>query len=441
MTFIATLFSALIATASSFIQVEDFAKQKSEAYKTMYSVAPDPTKLIFAGEMDELSKQIQAVFPVDKRTAVEALVLGDALFGFDPQTSYRLHKEAFEKNSKNEYIQFEWAMEQHRRGEYAAAIEGYQFYLRKDPQFAPALGLLAECLMRTGKIKEAVKAWEDSEAAPQGSLERLETYVYELHTPVPAEIVRAEIIKRVKKGDLDAAEELIAYDCAFPKDWWNINRATPLLKVDLEIIRSVNFTPSERLNQLIGIAEANSASEEKVDLNPLEKLGLITEEQSTLPLSNRLVPCFLSGLKSSRLAGLKPQILERAREAKDAKLFLTAARIDKADALAITKEAFEVACSEEIAELYCINLGVAQELSLTHPDFIKARSLYPENCYLEQLNVVLMREKGEPIQQALVKLIIAEYRHFSNQGLLPRPGAKPLRGFFKLLRAEIDKQK
>jgi tetratricopeptide (TPR) repeat protein len=285
MTFIATLFSALIATAGSFIQVDDFAKQKSEAYRTMYSVAPDPTKLIFAGEMDELSKQIQAIFPVDKRTAVEALVLGDALFGFDPQASYRLHKEAFEKNPNNEYIQFEWAMEQHRRGEYAAAIEGYQFYLRKDPQFAPAFGLLAECLMRTGKIELAVKAWEDSEAAPQGTLERLERYVYELHTPVPAEIVRAEIIKRVKKGDLDAAEELIAYDCAFPKDWWNINRATPLLKVDLEIIRTFNFPPSERLNQLIGIAEAN-ASEEKVDLIPLEKLGLVTEEQSTLPLSN-----------------------------------------------------------------------------------------------------------------------------------------------------------
>jgi glutamate dehydrogenase (NAD(P)+) len=78
-------------------------------------------------------------------------------------------------------VLLEWALQQHRRKDFAGALKTYRTYLKMQPDYAPVFGLAAECAIRTDDITEALALWQKSERAGKGTLERFESLVCDVN--------------------------------------------------------------------------------------------------------------------------------------------------------------------------------------------------------------------------------------------------------------------
>ena len=94
------------------------------------------------GRVDEANAAILAAFPEKSRTAEQALTLGNILFKQDPKDSYWLHQRAAKELPNKPEVQYEWALEQHRAGEYAAAADSYAKFLQVNADHRRRTGCL-----------------------------------------------------------------------------------------------------------------------------------------------------------------------------------------------------------------------------------------------------------------------------------------------------------
>ena len=261
----------------------------AEARAAIRPVLEAAESLVVEGRLDEANQALLAVFPAESRTAAQALTLGNVLFTQEPALSYELHKRAARDLPDEPSAIFEWAMEQHRAKEYPGAAESYAQYAEANPQYAPVLGLQAECLLRTGKIREAVEAWQRSEAAPQGTIEQFESLVCAVNSRKYPDRDRVAFRQKAQKGDLDAAARLIALDGAFETDWWNKGPRRNYLEVDLKLLREIGLKESPRMREILCAGECALAGDKGPGVaESLRKHGFLLDVRATLPRTN---PC------------------------------------------------------------------------------------------------------------------------------------------------------
>lgn len=439
-----TVSAVAIVVTCTVAVAADVQQQMRDGYESLQAVLPEAEALVLDGRLDEANKKIVATFPDASRTPAQALLLGNVLFRQDPQTSYALHKSAAAALPGEPMAQIEWAMEQHRAGEYGAAAESYAGFLSAEPAFGPALGLRAECLIRTGKTAEAVRAWEASEEG-HGSLEQFESWVCELHTHSVPDRERATLLAKAKEGDGDAAERLVALDCNFPRDWWNSGSDAKHLAKDLEVLRATKLVNEPRWREIECAAECGriEAGGDGDVAAVLRSHGFLLDESRTLPASGRL----LAPMLSAALAGdvlskegarnrLGLRILDLAAKSADAQLYNAAAHLYVGtDRLAeIDQLGWEATGDEGFAASRIVGLAAQGKLTLDDPLLNKARRQFPENAEIQRVIVRLTREAGKPLAPALVDAIKAEFSHFSvGSPLQPRPSAAALRTYFREL--------
>jgi tetratricopeptide (TPR) repeat protein len=433
-------------------EAEDFAQQRRATYSEFSGALGSPAPWIISGNMAEFSKKALAIFPADTRTGVQALVVGNGLFEYDPKAAYELHKEAVTKLPDEPNVQLEWAMEQHRAGEYAGAAESYSKYLEAEPEFALGWGLLAECLLQTGETDAAVDAWNKAEAATVGTLVELESFVCQVHTRRSLLWARAELLAQAKEGDIDAAERLIAHDCDFEHDWWNRGPHRDFLTNDLQVLRAIEFKDADRVSAIVCAGEAALASEsepEKV-ATILRDRGLLCDDAHTLPMSNRLLAPLLAAAEVSD-AVTRDQarerwgklIWERAKASQDAELYNVAAHLylESPELSEIQREGWEATADERFAVARLLQLAAQDQLALDQPDLVKAARLYPNNGIIAQIKLELAEDSKLPLEPLLVQAILAEYSRFMPRGLAMRPNARMLRPYFSRLEKERSEAK
>ncbi len=104
---------------------DDFDDEVSLASEKIQEAMPACSELLDAGAVEGANAQLLATFPEQGRSAAEAFALANTLYEIDGELSYALHKAAAQAEPENIYVQWEWGMEQHRAGEYSAALESY----------------------------------------------------------------------------------------------------------------------------------------------------------------------------------------------------------------------------------------------------------------------------------------------------------------------------
>lgn len=420
---------------------QDFDRQVRDAYEKVKPVVERNGKLIDAGRRDEANDAVLAVFPEGTRTPVQAYLLGNLIFGNDPARSYALHKFAVEKLPTQAEVQLEWAMEQHRAGEYPGAAEAYARYTAEVPEYAPAWGLAADCLIRQGKIREAVAAWSSSEKSKAGSLERFESLVCDIYTSDVPLARRQRLLDSMKKGDLNAGVELIAFGCHCPKDWWNIGPQKAILENDLAVFRSLKFPAGRRIDAIECMAECFQAEPEdgKAVLASLVRSGFLVDPGLSLPEDSKVAALLID--RAVATGAIKPgevrkklaeKVIAAARSLRNADLWNTGLYLlaDQKVA-AIEKEAWEATGDVRFALGYLLLSD--KELTLGDEVFQKALKVHPESGELVRVAIALARKEGKVTEGLLVQGIKAEFRHFSSTGVLPRPKAATLRAYFREL--------
>src|SRR5690606_36207031 len=107
-------------------------------------------------------------------------LMGNLLFEIDRKLSYELHQEAAKAAPDNADVTWEWALEQHRAGEYAAALDSYKQCTKRLQKPATAYAMQADCLLRLNRVDEAIEAWLLSEKS-SGSIAQMESIVCAVH--------------------------------------------------------------------------------------------------------------------------------------------------------------------------------------------------------------------------------------------------------------------
>jgi tetratricopeptide (TPR) repeat protein len=444
---IATILLTLLLSTTLLRAADETTQQLEKAYSEMGIIMPTAQQLVVDGHADEANQKLLAVFPESTRTPVQSLLLGNLLFHQDPKQSYTLHKAAAIGLPREYDAQLEWALEQHRAGEYIGAADGYSTASKIDPNNALLYGLWAECLIRQGETDQAVKTWEESEKAPNGTLEDLEAMVCEVHMHATPDMDRTALMKKTRAGDIESAAKLIQLDANFPRDWWNTGPNAKYLAVDLSLLKSTKFADVQRVNELACAAECGVAlaSEDAQDVKSiLTKHGYLFDPAVTLPgdgwtASVMLAVATEKGAITPDAARDKwlPQISARVQKSTDAEYWNVAANLSGSGTdqlLEIDQQGWDRTGDVRFAGSLLAGLDARGRLKAGDPILVKALKQFPESSVIAAFEVRATLSAGLPARDVLVHAIKTEYTKMSPGGLLSlRPSAGALQAYFKLL--------
>jgi tetratricopeptide (TPR) repeat protein len=390
-------------------------------------------------------------------------MLGNMLFETDRQLSYALHKAAAEREPENRYVALEWAMQLHRAGAHAEALKWYGKYSEADPQWAISYALQADCLLRLGRVDEAIDAWEQSVDAPRGTIEQMESMVCAIHREPAPHQRRAELLSKVVKvGDVDAAAALIVLDCDFPQDWWNGGVHSAYLSHDLAAVVAALKLPEDdlRVRSLrcaAECAEALEAEEPEADVKAiLEKYSLLVDDAKSLPSPDSLIASVIRAAVSGKAideAVVKKdfgqRLLDLAREGKDAELWNIALYAalpgDAKGDLKLEREAFAATGNAKFACGILIVKSSAAELKSDDADLTAALKQFPENGQIQRLAYETAAREKKVTMDVLASAARAEFAHFSSYAafatVVERPRAGYLREYFSEMQELREKIK
>jgi hypothetical protein len=449
MTVIVTLFGAGSVAAAG----GDFGAEFGQASEKLKDVMPGCEKLMEAGDFSGANAKLLATFPEATRTAAQSFLLANILFDADAKQSYTLHKAAAKAEPQNSNVQWEWALEQHRAGEYAGALASYQAFSMSQPGWAPCYALQADCLLRLNRIDGAVDAWHKSETAPDGTLETMEDLVCTVHREPAPHARRAELLARAtQQRDVDAACDLIALDCDFPRDWWNGGPQKAFLRHDLPAVQAALKLPADDVRGRAMACAVECATADRDDPAAikaiLSKHRLLTDADHTLPSHGGLLSLVLGAATRSKAVDedvlrrqLGPKVLELARKGKDVGAWNAAAfagPTDKDEELRLEREGWQATGDARFAAGVLFLKQQRGELKGDDADLAAALKQFPESGMIQRAAYETAEHEGKVTRQLLADAAKAEFTHFSSfvapATVVNRPRSDYLRAYFAQLR-------
>ena len=418
-----------------------FEEELQIASQTLMGAAQKSEEEMNAGKVQAANERLLGIFPKGTRTPAQMLALGNMLYGIDAKLSYALHKQAAREVPREPLVQLEWAMEQHRAREYEGAVAAYEVFSKASPDFAPVHGLMADCLIRLGKTREAVVRWQQSERARTGTLERFEHLVCEVYKD-PGQEERRAVLCAKALTNAEAAVELVAQDVNFELDWWIRGPHRRHLLYDVVLLRNFPRTPR--------VKAAHCAAELMLQKEPtaetvrqvLSRHGFLIDNEATLSADGALLSAMLAALIETELFSREEarrqfggRIRELAKNSKDANLHTVVASlyIGTDEMASIEREAWEKTGDWRFAAGYLSEVLAKKALKADDPLLERALRDFPENSLVM---VAAMRLKGVSDEKLLVQAIKAEYRHFSGE----RPSARLLREYFQVLARTLNEK-
>lgn len=429
---------ALARGASFEEEVRAVVEQRAPDFKKASDVAQ-------TGEVTTANQQLLLLLERDKSPAM-TFVIGNLLYKMDPQASYDLHKKVYEVLSAEPFVNLEWAMERHRRGEYAEAIALYEKFL------AGAGGsdynaLLAECLLRQGKLKEAVAAWEAAGHPRQHTA--IDFAICEIHGEISPLRRRADLLQRLGKGEAQVAEKLIDLDLNMDEDWWNSGLSKPALTHDLPLIEKALGKESDRYKELrcwVDIASLTGPTPAAITAE-LKRSGLIVAG-GKLPGQSLIASRLIAIVLENKIETAE-QVFERFSKA-----LLVRAKSEVGDA-----EALNILCAlstgdkvldrlaeydrygyERYGEFRFLGsllayLGSHGKLTTDSPELKTALEKFSDNSLVQQMAIRCAGEE-KVTKEMLVSAIESEY-HKLSMGMGGYPDSYTLKAYFALLKKKL----
>jgi tetratricopeptide (TPR) repeat protein len=441
--------AAIVVIAADDDGGSDFDAQVRKAAGAIEPALRASEKKMTVGDFDGANASLLAAFPEEGRTAAQAFLLGNALFETDRKLSYGLHKFAAGAAPGNPNVIWEWAIEQHRTGEYAAALESYKAFSKTRPRSASPYALEADCLLRLNRIDEAVQAWRESEAAANGSIEQMENLVCAVHREPAPFARRAELLsKATSKRDAHAAAELIALDCDFPRDWWNAGPHKAFLDRDLKAVNDVLRLPVDDVRARAIACAADCALVDHTDAAAvraiLSKHRLLSDADHTIPNHGGLMGVIAIAVIQSKAIDegtlrneIGPKVLEIARRTKDGRLWNVAAYLAPLNDQPLEREGWKVTGDPRFAAGLLYLKARAGELKSDDAELAAALKQFPEDGRIQRIAFETAKAENKLTRDRLVAAAEAEFHHFSSfvapATVVNRPRSDYLRQYFALL--------
>jgi tetratricopeptide (TPR) repeat protein len=448
-----TLMAIFNLLASEGKDVEQFKQDVSQAYKKIEPVIEANDHLLTEGSVTKGDQALLDFFPQSTRTAAQSFFLGSLMFEADPKLSFSLIQAAVSQRPDLSAMDWTWALEQHRAGDYSGALKAYQVYSTNAPEQAAVYALEADCLLRLGRIDEAIAAWRKFEKEPEESIKEMEKVVCMVHRePLPQQQRELLLNKVNQSGDAMAAAELIALDCDYPHDWWKIMPYMDYLDHDVTAVTNALKLPSNdpvirAINCANDFANARG-KDESIIHDILNKYQLITDQNHTLPANGALLSVII--LKAIEFGILDqntfqekivPKLLSMARAEKDKRIWLIALKgpwsPSNDQVIQEAREGWQTTGAVGCAIIVLKIKKQQQSFSGDDLDLKAALQQFPGNATIERTKFETAVRENKVTRQLLVNAAMAEFNHFSYTlapgTIIPQPRSDYLREYFSLL--------
>ena len=415
---------------------------------------PACTEKMNAGDFAGANAVLLATFPEATRTPAESFILGNVLFDTDRRLSHELHQSAVKAEPENPDVVWEWALEQHRAGDYAGALASYQKVSAGNPRAATLYALEADCLLRLNRIEDAVAAWKKSEDAPDGSIESMEDLVCAVHREVAPHKLRADLLaKAVVRHDIAAAEDLIALDGDFPKDWWNGGPQQAYLAHDGPAVVAALNLPSDNLRyrSIECAVECLSGERDAPAIRQsLEKHRLLIDADHTVPPHGGLLSVMLNAAVEAKVIDdatlqqqIAPKVLALAKTGADAQLWNVAAYSASserpAQMLGLERDAWKATNDARFAAGVLYLKWGSHQLQGDDADLAAALRQFPENGMVQCAALMVASRDTEGDPSIAGQRRRAEFTHFTSfvapATVVNRPRSDYLRHYFAQLQS------
>lgn len=395
------------AAATSFID-------KVESWEERHQAAFEKAEKIGATGDTARATQLLIDLADKDSTGIGAFVVGNMLYDQVPGVSYRLHEKALKAFPAEPAVALEMAMEQHRKGEYAAAIPHYRMALQA-PESERFSSLLADCSLRTGELKDAVTAWRQARHGENHS--GIEEAIQQIYNSIPTGDSRDELLAQVNKGNPNKLPDLIVFDLQhlseFPDSERNLGR-------DLKLAEKTLGAKSQRYKELAIYAKlARKEDGQASDIrNGLTEAKLVIGQDAAVPQSSLVARALFEmavskGIAASgellrvHAAALHERIAKKDKNALHLVAWLTVSQEQ------IIHDLDRIGWKEwkdpEFAVSYIA--GLVREKKIMGPndnELLAALTVLPEDKYLNQVRLALAGEDGRTMEM-LVAAIKAEY--------------------------------
>ncbi|HEX4000422.1 MAG TPA: hypothetical protein VHX65_17860 [Pirellulales bacterium] len=411
--------------------------QKADRYDSELTRTPD----LAHSDFNQATKVLADLVEKDKSPALE-LAVANVLFNLDRSASYALHKKVYDAKPNEPDVILEWAMERHRKGEYAEAAPLYAQYLTLVTDEPQVNALLADCWLEQGKLVEAVASWDAAGHATNHEL--IDLAICDIYGGVSPLRRRADLLTRVKNKEVGAAERLIYLDLNFDQDWWNVDIDDDALSRDLPVIDAALGPDSKRAKAIhcwVDIELQDTVAAAPV-LKSLTDAGLIMEK-GALPESSVVAAGLIDAVLESHLQTkdqlfeqFDKELTERAKSKEgdiDAMKILCALSTENPERSEnLNRFGWERYGDAQFAIAVLNLLKAGKKLDHDGPDLKKAMTQFPDNGVIQNLWITTMDESAVAADD-LVAAIKAEYHHLS-PGLDSQPDSYTLNAHFKLLK-------
>lgn len=132
-------------------------------------------------------------------TEYKKYIVGGLLYEIDKEKSFQLHKEAYAANPNDENFNLEYAIELHRKGEFAEAAKLYEKYLNTKPDDFRVNVWLADCYINIGDVDKSILNWKKTNH-PQNHTS-IDLAIYTIYGKTDQIKIRNEYRKEIEKGN------------------------------------------------------------------------------------------------------------------------------------------------------------------------------------------------------------------------------------------------
>lgn len=397
----------------------------SGAFRTASAKA---SEMLNDDKLDDANKALIGAFPESNPSAAQCFVLGNSFFSMADDLALRYHKLALDTLPDEPHINLEYAMDLHRAGKATEAIPHYEKYIAAEPRHYLAHALLADCLIRVGRYKDAVDHWKQAHHSQNHT--GIDFAIHSIYGAPSPHRRRNDLKKDIEGGQLEKLVDLLALSVAWDRDWWNIDFKADLLERDLKLAEAKLGKDAPKLTELRLYARTYT---EKVDptwlKDALTANGWILGENATLPAQGKVADRLVALVLEQSL-DTAPNLLKRFEK----ELQRRALGTDGNDVMALNMLAHLLASNgasraadledvdlagweryhdERFAASYLSGLFGAKKLSLDSAQFIKASSDFPDSSFIASLGMKMAKEGSKNLTKPLVAAIKAEYHQLS----------------------------
>lgn len=386
------------------------------------------SKIAGEGEVAKANGMLAKLADESKDPAM-IFIVANMLYGADPAKSYQLHKKVYEALPDEKLVNLEWAMERHRKGEYPEAATLYGKYLELEPLDVKCNALLADCLLRSGKMKEAVEKWN---AAKHGQNHvSIDFAIFEIYGgPLPLQRW-GDLSAKINAGKTELIEQLLWLDMNWDQNWWNKSVNQHRLSTDSKMAEKILGSENQRLLDAKCYIKLKTGDLDTASIKAaMLKAGVIIGDKGRLPANSKIA----SGLIEIALENnfeSRTQIIDRFGN-----LLLERAKSKEGDS-----EALNILCylsikndREKLAEYdrygweryhearfagsLLAGMIRTKELKLSSPELKQALADFPENGVIAMIQLELAGDK-DVTNDIIATAIKSQYRRLDTDSLVP----------------------